>query len=181
MFIRFIIINNHKIAYSITATMTQTHIRVNSILYICGPTRPGITRIFGKYYGSSTRIGSIGEVYSPGSETPYPDVHLQIVEVSESGVENVVFDATFNVKDFCISLVTEMQVQESFFSKEDMAKIQEHQQHNVDKIRAGTYCPLGEFDKMKLPGEHNVTVYFRALHRLGGNVEISSVSYISTV
>ena len=163
----------------------ETIFYVNGKRYLSGPTSStgGTTRIMGSYFGSSTRIGTLdsGEVFSPGSNTPYPECHIRIVEVGNDGIENIVYEGIPDIKSYCISLIESEDKILSLLelSEEEITRFKEDKLKQILEVNAGTYCPLGGFHKMKLDSEQSVSLMFRDLHRWGGCVEISGFSYVS--
>lgn len=162
--------------------MSQTICYIDGKQYLRGTTSSTSveTRIMGSYFGSGTRLGEVGEVFSPGSQIPYPEHHIRIVEVGTDGIENIVYEGIPDIKSFCISLFeteneTSLPVK---FSEQEIAKLKDDKLKKIEKIKEGTYCPLSIFHMMKV-GERNVSLMFRDLHRWGGKVEISGFSYLS--
>jgi hypothetical protein len=154
-------------------TMRTTYVYINKVPepYISGPAIPkdGIIRVFGKYAGSSTLIGKSGTVYNTVfTAVRFPEIHLKVEEKDEtSGEITTIYDGTLKVEEFCKKLI-------------DETITLSYRTEYLEKLEAGTFCPLGELVYLKLPDKQNVSVCFRELHRLDGSVEISGVMYTSS-
>lgn len=183
----YIIIKNIS-DYTTQQSMSITSVYINETLYLSDSTTDitcdGVTRIMGRYFGSSSRINEIGEVYKPDTATPYPDLHIRVVE-EIAGVETAIYDGVFNAMEHCIEVVEGQTAHFiTFFNncnsddKEKMIQSAiERGEESKAKIRAGTSCPLQTMSTMTLTYSRNVTLHFRDLHRFGGAVEIAGVSY----
>jgi hypothetical protein len=158
--------------------MRQTNVYINGVLYLSGDASPGPrTTIRHSYFGSSTRKGPAGNVFTP--EDGFNTVLLRVVEVSEEGADSTIFDGIIDVQGFCVSVAEKnlSDLDKFGFSEEDKVPIIAANQELVKQVKEGKACTLGSLSKMPLGGEREVIVFFRDLHRFGDCVEIAGVSY----
>jgi hypothetical protein len=146
---------------------------VDGIMYMKKPlvVANGKVSVRGSYYGSSTRIGSAGEVYN-GEKTPqYPDKEIRIEENYSNGEKKLIFEGKFNITDYCIGITS---AKKSCYPSENQDFIDEQ----ITQICEGTFCPIDDFSPhFVLDTDLNLHLRFRFLHRFGNIAEISSVEY----
>lgn len=157
--------------------MTELKVYVNGMLYLSGNPTGSPKKLFGSYYGSSTRIGEIGTVFCPDSDIHYPDLDIKIVKV-EDGIETVLYNGTLNVKDFSISIIQKEieNLDDSLFEDDILENIKQKYLNQIEDIKMGLYCPLKSLDKIKISDEQNIHLFFRDLHRFGNCVEIAGIT-----
>jgi len=98
-------------------------------------------------------------------------------------VNFVIYDGTPDIKAYCVSLLEskhkDFAAFSHCFSEEELGKFEETHLAQIQEVNEGKYCPLSGMDRMVVGTERNTTLFFRDLHRWGGRVEISGVSYTS--
>lgn len=141
--------------------------------------------IYGKYYGSSTRIDG-GEIWNPTDGYLNKNVSIQI-KISDNSEWVTIFDQNVN---FCeeIIKIKKQEINELLEFEKNIAISQgrnpeiddiiTYSQQNIQKISNGESCDICFGSKITLKNDlYEVILYLRELHRFSGEVQISGCSY----
>ncbi len=160
---------------------SKPHIEAKNEKVMFGPDvsfKNGKTYVRAYYLGSSTRIGEEGNIFTP--ELGYLDNHIRIVEYDHSGAETVIFNKTINfmnpVVEMLQEILNEMTSCSSLYSEECLL----NHLKKIEKVKENKYCPIDGFTSITFEDDvtnKTVVFNFRDLHRFGGEVEMSGISY----
>jgi hypothetical protein len=130
----------------------------------------GEVSINGFYFGSGTRIGSVGTIYNPN--TGFDTKDIKIIETDSEGNEIVILDKRINFAECADKTIKESNKKLKFFNLPVISDAKDEEL--LVKI-----CPFDDFSKYTLESNgKKITFSFRSLHRFNNDVEISGFSYI---
>lgn len=141
--------------------------------------------IYGKYYGSSTRIDG-GEIWHPTKGYLNQNVHIQ-VKLSDKSDWITIFNQYVN---FCEEFVKikqhenndlvefEKKIADTEGRNPNITDIMDDTEQNIQKIRSGESCDICFGSKITLRNDlYEVVLHLRDLHRFEGEVQISGCTY----